>query len=124
MSDNTQVVQDAYGCFERGDIPSLLELLSDDVDWASPEILPVGGNFHGRDGAGEFFTNVGDKWSELEVKADDMVADGDHVIALGHARGKLSSGDSAEYDFSHVFTVDDGKVTRFREYVFADDKIG
>ena len=124
MSDNAQVVREAYECFGRGDIPSLLELLSDDVDWESPGILPVGGNYRGHDGVGEFFTTVAERWPELDVSPDDLVADGDYVVSLGHARGQLAGGDTAEYDFSHVFTVQDGKVTRFREYVMADDKIG
>ena len=124
MSDNAQVVREAYECFESGDIPGLLERLSDDVDWESPGILPVGGSYRGHDGAGEFFSNVAEKWAELEVKPDNLVADGDYVVSLGHARGKLASGDEAEYGFSHVFKVEDGKVTRFREYVMADDKIG
>ena len=124
MSDNKQVVTEAYDCFARGDIPSLLELLSDDVDWESPGVLPTSGNFRGRDGVGEFFTDVSQKWSELEVKPDDMVANGEHVVALGQAHGKLAGGEDATYGFSHVFKVADGKVTRFREYVLLDGKIG
>ena len=124
MSDNAQVVREAYECFASGDIPGLLERLSDDVDWESPGILPVGGSYQGHDGAGQFFSTVAEKWPELEVKPDNLVADGDYVVSLGHARGKLTSGDEAEYGFSHVFKVEDGKVTRFREYVMADDKIG
>ena len=38
------VVDDAYSAFDKGDVPSLLGLLSDDVKWNSPEALP-----HGRD---------------------------------------------------------------------------
>jgi ketosteroid isomerase-like protein len=124
MSDNAQVVREAYECFENGDIPGLLERLSDDVDWASPAILPVSGTFRGHDGVGEFFTKVGSAWAELEVKPDNYVANGDRVVALGQARGKAAGGDESEYGFSHVFELADGKVTRFREYVFADDKIG
>ena len=123
MSDNAQVVTEAYGCFERGDIPSLLELLGDDVDWESPGVLPTSGSFRGHDGVGEFFTDVAGKWSELEVKPDDLVADGDHVVALGTARGKLAGGEEVSYPFSHAFRLDGGKVVHFREYVMVDDKL-
>jgi ketosteroid isomerase-like protein len=124
MSDNTEVVRGAYECFASGDIPGLLERLSDDVDWESPGILPVSGNYRGHDGAGEFFTKVGSAWAELEVRPDELVADGDYVVALGKARGNLAGGDAVEYPFSHVFKLDGGKVVRFREYVMTDDKIG
>lgn len=124
MSDNTQRVTEAYECFARGDIPSLLEMMSDDVDWETPGILPQSGTFRGRDGVGEFFAGVAESWSELEVDSEDLVADGDHVLSLGQARGKLSGGADADYRFCHAFTLNDGQIVRFREYVMADDKIG
>ena len=33
MSDPLTLVQNAYAAFGRGDIPALLQLLSDDVEW-------------------------------------------------------------------------------------------
>ena len=124
MSDNVQVITDAYEAFGRGDIPSLLENMSDDVEWSAPGILPQGGDYSGRDGVGAFFAAIGENWSELSVESNDLVADGPHVISLGKARGKMSSGDEKEYGFCHAFTVEDGKITRFREYVALDDKLG
>ena len=119
---STEVVNEAYAAFGRGDIPSLLETLSEDVDWAVPEILPQGGSFRGRDGVGEFFAGVAENWPELKIELDELVADGDHVVGVGHGEGKLASGEPAEYGFTHVFTVGDGKIVRFREY--ADRVVG
>jgi ketosteroid isomerase-like protein len=124
MSDNAQIIRDAYACFERGDIPSLLELMSDDVEWETPRIVPQGGKFHGRDGVGEFFAGIAQNWSELGIETDDPIANGDRVIGLGAARGSLASGGDAEYGFCHVFTVRDGKIVAFREYIALDDKLG
>ena len=42
MNDALSLIQDAYGCFGRGDIPALLALTTPDVDW----------QFHGDHGAG------------------------------------------------------------------------
>jgi ketosteroid isomerase-like protein len=124
MSDNAQVIRDAYGCFERGDIPSLLELMSDDVEWETPRIVPQGGTFNGRDGVGEFFARIGENWSELGIETENVIADGDRVIGLGVARGSLAGGGDAEYGYCHAFTVRDGKIVAFREYVAIDDKLG
>ena len=123
MSDNAQVVTQAYDAFRNGDIPSLLELLSDDVEWEVPRIVPQGGSFSGRDGVGEFFAGLGAKWNELEVDIESLVSDGEHVVGLGTARGNLAGG-GAGYGFTHVFTVADGKIVRFREYVAVDEKLG
>jgi len=122
MSNNAEVVQQAYSAFASGDIPALLGMLSEDVDWTAPDILPQSGSYHGREGVGEFFAGVAENWPELTIEIDDLIADGDHVVGVGHGEGTLAAGGSAEYGFVHVFTVGDGKIVRFREY--ADRAVG
>ena len=34
--ENVQVVKDGYAAFSRGDIPGLLALLAEDVEWHIP----------------------------------------------------------------------------------------
>jgi len=116
MASSSEVVSEAYAAFGRGDIPGLLGLMSEDVEWVAPEVLPQSGSYHGPNGVGEFFAGVGREWPELNIEIDEMVADGDHVIGLGHGEGKLADGTAAEYGFAHHFTVGDGKIVRFREY--------
>ena len=123
MSDPAQVVRDAYDRFGSGDIPGLLEMMSEDVQWDVPKVVPQGGSFRGRDGVGEFFAGVGREWSELHVDSDEIVADDDQAASIGVARGKRASGDDASYGFTHLFTVRDGQIVRFREYVAVDDKL-
>jgi ketosteroid isomerase-like protein len=48
MAKNVDPVNEAYATFTKGDIPALLESLSDDVDWSSPATLPHGGDFGGK----------------------------------------------------------------------------
>ena len=120
MSENSEVINKAYAAFASGDIPALLELMSDDVDWESTESLPQGGSFRGREGVGEFFSGVGREWPELKVEIDDLIAEGDHVVGVGRATGKRAGGDQAGYGFTHVFTLADGQIVRFREYAAPD----
>ena len=117
MANNREVINEAYAAFSGGDLPALLALMSDDVDWEVTESLPQGGSFRGRDAAGEFFAGVAREWPELKIELDALVADGDHVIGVGRGEGKLASGEDADYGFAHVFTLGDGKIVRFREYV-------
>ena len=37
--ENVQAVQQLYAAFERGDVHSALEMLTEDVDWRSPVTL-------------------------------------------------------------------------------------
>jgi ketosteroid isomerase-like protein len=118
--DNAQVVTTAYEAFGRGDIPALLELMSDDVTWEVTEVLPQGGSFRGREGVGEFFAGVGREWPELKVDVELMATEGDHVIVIGRAEGPRASGEEAGYDFTHVFKVADGRIVDFREHAAPD----
>jgi len=54
MADNVQVIRSAYEAFARGDVPAVPAILDEDVEWEVTDVLPQGGSFRGRDGAGEF----------------------------------------------------------------------
>ncbi|HEX8744857.1 MAG TPA: nuclear transport factor 2 family protein [Thermoleophilaceae bacterium] len=116
MASGADVIREAYDAFARGDIPGVLELVSDDVEWTVAEVLVQGGSWQGRDGAGQFFQGLGEKYEELSVDIHDLVDGGDRVVGVGVGRGKRRDGGPVEYGFAHVFTVSEGKVTRFREY--------
>lgn len=58
---NIDVVQRTYEAVGRGDIPAVLDLLTNDVEWTlqGPSSIPFAGTRHGRDGVAEFFALVG-----------------------------------------------------------------
>ena len=118
------VAQQAYAAFSEGNIPGIVDLVADDVEWTSPETLPQGGSFKGRDGVIEFFQGVGASWSSLKLTVDTL-DDLTGEIAVGVVRlaGTLASGTPGHYGAAHVFTVADGKITNFREYVDVDAAI-
>jgi ketosteroid isomerase-like protein len=110
-------VRDAYAAFGRGDIEAVLGMLADDVEWNVPEVLPHGVTTTGRDGAARFFGRLVELWSDFGLEIDLVTDDGEgRGIGIGRAAGKLR-GTETGYGFTHVFTVRDGKVVRFDEYV-------
>jgi uncharacterized protein len=124
MSDSdVSTVRGAYDAFGRGDVPAIIALLADSVEWHAPEVLPHGGSFRGRDGVGAFFQGIGAKWESLQVQTSEFLDAGGQVVVLGRASGTLRGVGAADYGFVHVFTLADGAVTRFREYVDPGDAI-
>ena len=122
MSAGGDLVKQAYGAFEQGDIPGVLEVMSDDVQWNVADVLPQGGSANGKEEVGGFFQRLGELYEDLGLDIHDLI-DGDNSVAgVGVGKGKLREGGDIEYGFVHVFDVEDGKVTRFREY--ADRKVG
>jgi len=48
----------------------------------------------------------------------ELIAQGDKVVALGRYRWRIeSTGHSYASDWAHVFTIHDGKVSAFQEYL-------
>jgi uncharacterized protein len=116
----TDVISGMYSAFGRGDVPSILAAIDEDISWRSPENLPHGGEFRGRDGVGRFFQGIGEHWQDLQVDVDAVLGNGDRVVALVRARGRLrTSDDEIRYSAAHAWTLRDGTPVRFDEYVDA-----
>jgi uncharacterized protein len=120
MAAGAEVVQEAYGAFARGDIPGVLEMFDEKVDWNVPEAVPHGGHFEGREAVGGFFQGLGERWENFGIDIEEVIDGGDEVVGVGRAHGNLKGTGEASYGFTHVFTVQDGRVVRFREYVDPD----
>ena|SRR5438874_11185282 len=124
MANNSELIQSAYQAFGRGDIPAVIGMLADDVDWSSPATLPQGGQFNGKDGVGKFFAAIGASWRELSLDVESVSdAGADSVVGVVRATGTLQNGSASGYGAAHVFTVRGGKVVRFREYTDLDTPI-
>jgi ketosteroid isomerase-like protein len=119
-SQNVQVVEQLYAAFGRGDMPTILGLLDEQVDWlfvGRAEDVPFAGQRHGHQGMIEFFTIVGQTAEVHEFGPREIMAFDDKVLVLGHERVRVRATDRFfETDWAHLFTIQDGKITRLREY--------
>jgi ketosteroid isomerase-like protein len=118
---NVDIVTTAYDAFSRADIPAIIDLLDESVEWTVPMTLPQGGQFKGKDGAVQFFQGLGAAWESLPLQLEAIGAISDElVVAVVKGSGQLRSGGPASYGAAHVFTVREGKITKFREYTDLD----
>lgn len=119
MSDptNVDVVQGTYEAFGRGDIPALLGLLTDDVEWTfqGPSMIPFAGPRRGRKGVAEFFSLLGETIEFQQFEPRKFVAQGDTVVVVGYERNLIKpTGRSFEQEWAHVYTLRDGMVAKGR----------
>ncbi len=116
--ESLQVVKAGYAAFGRGDLPGLLALMADDVEWNSPGVgLPLSGTYRGRDGVASFFQKLSTEAEILDFQAREFVAEGDRVLVVGWERSKVRATNRIfEMDWVMSFTIRDGKVVSFREY--------
>jgi ketosteroid isomerase-like protein len=122
---NVAVLQQGYEAFGRGDIPGVLDLLTDDVVWTfqGPSVIPFAGTYRGREGIAEFFSSVGEALEFEQFEPREFVAQGDTVVVLGYERSiAKTTGRGFEQEWAHVYTLRDGKVAtgRFFENTAAE----
>jgi ketosteroid isomerase-like protein len=115
-----EVVQEVYQAFGRGDVATILGLVSEGAGWdfPGPEEYPVFGRRRGRDGALAFFQAVGANEDVSEFVIDRLLPSGDVVTALGHLTLTLKrNGAKVAYDWVHVWDVAAGEVVAFKGLV-------
>jgi ketosteroid isomerase-like protein len=117
---NVALIQSLYAAFGRGDIAAVIAGLAPDVDWETVGSRTDFPNFGPHRGIGEvqdFFRLVGENEDFSEFTPRELYAAADKVFALGTYRLTVKkTGAPVATEWVHVFTVKDGKVTRFREH--------
>jgi ketosteroid isomerase-like protein len=117
---NIGLVQRGYEAFGRGDIPGFLSLLDANVEWRTPgpSDLPTAGTRRGPAQVGEFFGELVQLIDFELFEPTTFLADGDRVVVLGRDRIKIkATGKPISEDWCHVFTIRDGKIVAFQEYL-------
>ncbi len=116
---NFNAVRAIYEAFATGDIPTVLGSLSPDIAWTEAEGFPYGGTYHGPRSVLEgVFMRLGSEWDGFAAVPDEFIDGGDHVVVLGKYSGKYKkTGKSFQANFAHVWKMQDGKATRFTQYV-------
>ena len=116
--DNVKTVQALYEAFGRGDLPTILDALTDDVDWASnveSTEVPWWGVRHGKQEVTDFFVQLAGATELEEFTPLEMIGDGDVVLTVVQYRVKSrSTGRVASMLLHHYWKFRDGKVAYYR----------
>ena len=118
--NNKTIVQQLYMDFLQGNIPAILDHLSDDIIWNvhGPSIIPYSGNRKGKDGALDFFGQLKATTTFQKFEAEAFIEEGDKVIALGVAHfTTLTTQKQGENRWAMAWTFKDGKVIHFENYI-------
>jgi uncharacterized protein len=118
---NIELVQRGYAAFGNGDIDGLLTTMHEDVEWQTPGAadLPTAGSRRGHAEVRKFFKVI-DELIEFEgFEPQRFIADAERVVVLGIDKFKVKggSGKTINESWCHVFTIRDGRVVAFQEYI-------
>jgi uncharacterized protein len=115
---NVRTVKDFFAAIGRGDKEGLLALIAEDIEWIIPgEDWPLAGTHRGHAGLADLLQTAS-KSIETSTEPRDFVAQGDRVLVVGFAKGKIKATNKTFEDhFVFAITVRDGKLTNIREYI-------
>jgi len=115
---NIQTVKDFFAAISRGDRQALLALVAEDIEWVIPgENWPLAGTRHGHAGLADLLETAS-KTMETSTEPREFVAQGDRVLVVGFAKGKVKATNKTfEDNWIFAITVREGKLRSIREYI-------
>ena len=118
IEKNIQTVKDFFAAIGRGDREGLLALVAEDIEWIIPgKDWPLAGTHSGHVGLTDLLETAS-KSIETSTEPREFVAQGDRVLVVGFASGKIKATNKTfEDDWIFAITVRDGRLTSIREYV-------
>jgi uncharacterized protein len=119
IEKNVQVVKDFFAAMGSGDKQRLLSLVVDDIEWIVPgEDWPLAGTHRGHAGLADLLQKASEEVEMIYSAPPEFVAQGDRVLVVGVATGKIKATNRAfKDDWVFDITVRNGKVTKIREYI-------
>lgn len=115
-----EMVKALYDAFAAGNVPFILESVSEDFTWQDPcdsSVVPYGGIHKGRSGFGEFFQKLGGSAETMLWEVNDYVCEGNKVVAAGrHGFKTKNTGKSVTADWAMIWTFEEGIPVSGRSY--------
>jgi hypothetical protein len=119
IEKNVQVVKNFFAAIGSGNKQRVLALVAEDIEWIVPgEDWPLAGTHRGHAGLVDVLKKASEEIEMAYPKPPEFVAQGDRVLVVGVATGKIKATNKPFKD-EWVFdiTVRNGKVTKIREYI-------
>ena len=117
MTTPVETVQNFYAALASGNAPIALGLMADDIEWITMWHYKVDGRGPQKVAEGLVMPLM-KEWKEFTLVPSEYIADGDTVVSLGNFVGTHgASGKMADARYAHVWTVVDGRIKRFRQYI-------
>ena len=118
IEQNVQIVKNFFAALGRRDKQGLLALSAEDIEWIIPgKDWPLAGTHRGHAGLTDFLQKAS-QTVETSTEPSEYVAQGDRVLVVGVATGKIKATNRTfKDDWVFYITLRNGKLTKIREYI-------
>ena len=119
MSDEKRTVQRWFDCIARNDGEGMFALFADDVVYDLKGTTPVSGTYRGKQSIAEDFFIPWRRQidGDLIVTVDELIGEGERVVALGRGRARTVFGMPYDNDYAFVFRVREGRIVEVIEFL-------
>jgi len=115
---NVRIAKAFFSAIGKGDKQVVIALCAEDIEWIIPGEWAWAGTHLGHAGLTDFIQRSSETVEISSSEPLTFVAEGDRVLAVGVAKGKVKATNKTFEDhFIFDFTVREGKVTNIREYI-------
>jgi ketosteroid isomerase-like protein len=116
--ENVQIVKDFFAAM-GGNRQALLALAAEDIEWIIPgEGWPLADTHRGHAGLTALLQKASESVEISYPKPPEFVAQGDRVLVVGFATGKIKATNKTfEDNWVFAINVRNGKLTNIREYI-------
>jgi ketosteroid isomerase-like protein len=119
---SAELLAGVYEAFGRGDMPTVLGAMDPEIRWHEAEgnpYMPSGEAWVGPDAVvANLFVKLGEEWDGFTVHPASFHDAGETVVVEGRYTGAYkATGKSVDAQFCHVWTLAEGKITKFQQYV-------
>lgn len=117
MNSSQDIIRSFYDNLSSGNAPGALGLMAPDIEWITMWHYKVDGRGPDRVAEG-LFKPLMAEWSSFSLVPTEFITEGDTVVSLGEFIGvHATTGKRSEARYAHVWTLRDGKISRFRQYI-------
>jgi ketosteroid isomerase-like protein len=111
-----ETVQGVYQAFFRRDLPAVLEVLTDDVDWeAATESAPWYGRYRGKAEVPRFFQALGTSAEVTEFEPLSYTSnETDVMVAIRWTFKSIANGKAGTETLNHWWRFDGDKISFYR----------
>ena len=119
IEENVQLVKNFFAAMGSSNAHDLLALAAEDIEWIMPgEGWPLAGTHRGHAELAAVLKKASEEVETQYPKPPEFVAQGDRVMVVGVATGKIKATNRAfKDDWVFAITVRNGKLTNIREYI-------
>jgi uncharacterized protein len=117
-SDRVELVRQGFAAWNAEDPEWVLEHMSPEVEWITPDTDPYPGTYRGHPGVQEFWSRWRNAVGKLHFAVEEVMDGGDRVVVIARRRARNEqTGLSVDDKIAQVFTFDEeNRCVRVQEF--------